>query len=141
MSKNVCVALVNIFIIVAGSAIASPLDEQSFLRENARAMDKMMRAMDAKPAGDVDEDFVNMMEPHHQGGIDMAVLELRYGKNEQLRRIAQEIIIDQQQEISAMRLALGRPLPAPDQPAQPTVPPMSDMPGMHSDAPRQEPPK
>jgi hypothetical protein len=41
----------------------------------------------------------------------MALAELRYGKNEQLRRIAQEIIVDQQQEIAAMRFALGQPLP------------------------------
>jgi hypothetical protein len=51
------------------------------------------------------------MIPHHQGAIDMALAELRYGKNEQLRRIAQEIIVDQPQEIAAMRLALGQPLP------------------------------
>jgi Domain of unknown function (DUF305) len=59
------------------------------------------------------------MIPHHQGAIDMAQAELRYGHNEQLRRIAQEIIVEQQQEIIAMRLALGQPLPpsapAPDQ--------------------------
>jgi uncharacterized protein (DUF305 family) len=42
----------------------------------------------------------------------MAQAELRHGANEQLRRIAQEIIVDQQQEITAMRLALGDPLPA-----------------------------
>jgi hypothetical protein len=47
------------------------------------------------------------MTPHHQGAIDMAVIELRYGKNEQLKRIAQEIIVDQMQEIAAMRLAIG----------------------------------
>ena len=51
----------------------------------------------------------------------MARLLLRYGHNEQLRRLAQEIIVTQQQEIAAMRLALGQPLPpsvaAPDQPA------------------------
>jgi hypothetical protein len=52
-----------------------------------------------------------MMIPHHQGAIDMALAELRYGNNEQLRRIAQEIIVDQQQEIAAMRFALGQPLP------------------------------
>ena len=39
----------------------------------------------------------------------MAVIELRYGKNEQLRRIAQEIIVDQMQEIAAMKLAIGEP--------------------------------
>jgi uncharacterized protein (DUF305 family) len=94
--------------------------ERAFLAGNGVAMDRMMKGMAVKPSGDVDRDFVNMMEPHHQGAIDMAVLELRYGRNEQLRRIAQEIIVDQQQEIDAMRLALGRKLP-PSAPA-PTTP-------------------
>ncbi|MDB5447407.1 MAG: hypothetical protein JWQ97_2724 [Phenylobacterium sp.] len=80
-----------------------------------------MADMEIRPSGDVDRDFAGMMIPHHQGAIDMAVLELRYGRNEQLRRIAQEIVVDQQQEITAMRLALGDPLPparsAPTQPA------------------------
>jgi Domain of unknown function (DUF305) len=84
-------------------------------------MTKMMDGMSIKPTGEVDRDFVAMMVPHHQGAIDMAQAELRYGHNEQLRRIAQEIVVEQQQEIVAMRLALGQPLPAPapapDQPA------------------------
>jgi hypothetical protein len=71
----------------------------------------MMAAMEIKPSGDVDADFVAMMVPHHQGAIDMAQAQLRYGRNEQLRRLAQEIIVTQQQEIVAMRLALGQPLP------------------------------
>jgi hypothetical protein len=62
---------------------------------------------------------VAMMVPHHQGAIDMAQALLRYGHNEPLRRLAQEIIVTQQQEIAAMRLAVGEPLPpavaAPDQ--------------------------
>ena len=90
----------------------SPADERAFLAENAAAMTRMMSAMDIKPYGDVDRDFVEMMIPHHQGGIDMAVALLRHGHNEQLRRLAQEIIVEQQQEIAAMRLALGQPLPA-----------------------------
>jgi hypothetical protein len=82
-------------------------------------MTKMMADMSIRPTGDVDRDFVAMMVPHHQGAIDMAQAELRYGRNEQLRRIAQEIVVEQQQEIVAMHLALGQPLPpstpAPDQ--------------------------
>lgn len=39
--------------------------------------------------------------PHHQAAMEMAQAELHYGKNEQLRRIAQEIIVDQHQEIVA----------------------------------------
>jgi uncharacterized protein (DUF305 family) len=85
--------------------------EAPFLAENDAAMSKMMADMAVKPTGDVDRDFVEMMVPHHQGAIDMAKAVLRYGKNEQLRRLAQEIIVTQQQEIAAMRLAMGDPLP------------------------------
>jgi DUF305 family protein family protein len=83
-----------------------------FKAENIAAMDKMMAGMAIKPSNDVDRDFAGMMIPHHQGAIEMAEAELRHGHNEQLRRIAQEIIVDQQQEIAAMRLALGDALPA-----------------------------
>ncbi|MGI4879547.1 MAG: DUF305 domain-containing protein [Janthinobacterium lividum] len=93
---------------------AGPADEKipKFLAETEQAMLTMDAGMMAKPAGNVDRDFVQMMVPHHQGAIDMAIAELRYGHDEQLKRIAQEIIVDQQQEIAAMRLALGQPLPA-----------------------------
>jgi hypothetical protein len=98
---------------------APSAEEAAFLAENDAAMTKMMNDMAAKPSGDVDRDFVAMMTPHHQGAIDMAVIELRYGKNEQLRRIAQEIIVEQQQEIDAMKIAIGQPVtasaPAPTQ--------------------------
>jgi Domain of unknown function (DUF305) len=88
-----------------------PQGEAAFLAENDKAMTKMMDGMAVKPSGNIDRDFSAMMIPHHQGAIDMAQTELRYGKNEQLRRIAQEIIVDQLQEIAAMKLALGDPLP------------------------------
>jgi Domain of unknown function (DUF305) len=117
----------------SGSAAAQYPDEAPFLAENSAAMDKMMAGMDVKPTGDVDADFVAMMIPHHQGAIDMAVAELRYGKNEQLRRIAQEIIVDQQQEIAAMNLALGKPLPPSS--AAPTQVPADSTPAASSDAP------
>jgi uncharacterized protein (DUF305 family) len=85
----------------APAEAASTGAEALFLRENGAAMTRMMDGMTARPTGNIDRDFVAMMVPHHQGAIDMAVLELRYGKNEQLRRIAQEIIVDQMQEIGA----------------------------------------
>jgi len=114
-------------VLVLGSIAQTPapaLDaEAPFLAENAVAMASMMGGMNITPSGDVDADFSAMMIPHHQGAIDMALAELRYGKNEQLRRIAQEIIVDQQQEIAAMRLALGQPLP-PSAPAQTQAPPL-----------------
>jgi hypothetical protein len=103
------IALASAAATVAADA-ATP--QQAFAAENAAAMDRMMAAMDVVPSGDVDRDFADMMIPHHQGAIEMAQAELRYGRNEQLRRIAQEIIVDQQQEIVAMDLALERPAPA-----------------------------
>jgi len=128
----------------AGVAAAAP-DEASFLRENEAAMTRMMNAMDVKPSGDIDRDFVAMMAPHHQGAIDMAVIELRYGKNEQLRRIAQEIVVDQMQEIQAMNVAIGdavpgsAPAPTQQDRAKPDQPPPAaenhhmDHTGMHMD--------
>jgi hypothetical protein len=84
----------------------------------------MMLGMKITPSGDIDADFAAMMIPHHQSAIEMAQAELRHGRNEQLRRIAQEIIVEQQQEIFAMRLALGQALPpsvaAPNQPSDPS---------------------
>jgi hypothetical protein len=103
----------------AGTA-ATALDEAEFLKASDAAMVRMMKDMEIRPTGDIDRDFVAMMSPHHQGAIDMAIAELRYGRNEQLRRIAQEIIVDQMQEIDAMRFALGEKVtasaPAPTQP-------------------------
>jgi len=68
--------------------------------------------MSIRPSGNVDTDFVAIMVPHHQGAIEMAQAELRYGRNETLQRMAQEIIVTQLQEITAMRLSLGQPLPS-----------------------------
>jgi hypothetical protein len=89
---------------------ASTSSETRFLNENEAAMRKMMSGMSIEPSGDVDRDFAAMMIPHHQGAIEMAQAELRHGRNELLRRIAQEIVVEQQQEIAAMRLAVHQPL-------------------------------
>jgi uncharacterized protein (DUF305 family) len=102
-------AALAIAMVALPAAAADP--NTQFKADNDAAMSRMMAGMMAKPTGDVDRDFAEMMIPHHQGAIEMAEAELRYGKSEQLKRIAQEIIVDQQQEIVAMRLALGDALP------------------------------
>lgn len=85
----------------------------AFLAENDDAMARMMAAMHVAPTGDVDRDFVTMMIPHHQGAIDMARAVLRSSRNEAVRRLAQEIIVTQQDEIRAMRLAIANHSVAP----------------------------
>ncbi len=95
-----------------GYVADQPSSETAFLLDNDSAMNRMMADMTTKPTGDVDRDFVAMMVPHHQGAIDMAQTVLRYGHNEQIRRLAQEIVVTQQQEIAAMRLAVGELTPS-----------------------------
>jgi uncharacterized protein (DUF305 family) len=78
-----------------------------------QAMDVSMKRMDhdmaaALMTGDVDHDFAAMMIPHHQGAIDMAKGELSYGKDPVMRRLAQEILVDQQSEIDVMNLWLKK---------------------------------
>jgi uncharacterized protein (DUF305 family) len=68
------------------------------------SMDKMHMAMGAVArSGNSDVDFVRLMIPHHQAAIDMAKTQLLYGKDPQMRRLAQEIITDQQLEIELMQ--------------------------------------
>ena len=68
------------------------------------SMDKMHKAMGAVVrSGNSDVDFVRLMIPHHQAAIDMAKTELLYGNDPQIRRLAQEIITDQQLEIDLMQ--------------------------------------
>ncbi|HEX3640383.1 MAG TPA: DUF305 domain-containing protein, partial [Ktedonobacteraceae bacterium] len=86
---------------------SSNAEEMSFLAQSDAAMTKMMATMQIKSSNNVDKDFVAMMVPHHQGAIDMAKAELRYGRNEPLRRLAQGIIVSQQGDIALMKLDLG----------------------------------
>jgi hypothetical protein len=109
---------------ICGAPASEVTAEASFLAENEVAMKKMMTDMAVNLTGDVDADFVAMMVPHHQGAIDMAIAVLRHGRNAQIRRLAQEIIVTQQQEIAAMRLAVGEPLPTSvPSPTQPSARP------------------
>ena len=68
------------------------------------SMEKMRVAMGAvQRSGNSDVDFLRLMLPHHQAAIDMAKTQLLYGKDAQMRRLAQEIITDQQLEIELMQ--------------------------------------
>jgi len=82
----------------------SPADEALM-----SGMDKMNHDMDAAPmTGDADHDFVAMMIPHHQGAVDMAEAELKYGKDPAMRRLARDIVAAQKKEIAMMRTWLER---------------------------------
>ena len=77
----------------------------------AAAMGRMDHDMMAPATGDADRDFATMMIPHHQGAVEIAEAELRFGRDPVLRRLAQGIIVEQRQEIVVMRQAVAA-LPA-----------------------------
>jgi Domain of unknown function (DUF305) len=104
-------AVFALVLLSAAACLSTGPVEAPFLARSNAAMARMMAAMKIKPSNDVDRDFVAMMVPHHQGAIDMAEAELSYGHNEPLRRLAQEIIVTQQEEIVVMRRDLGELIP------------------------------
>jgi hypothetical protein len=106
--------------------------EAASLSVNDKTMAKMMDEISIKPIGDVDQDFVALMLPHHQRWIDMAQAELHDCHYELLRLVAQEIVVEQQQEIIATSHALGQPLP-------PTTPASDESPAPNSAATPREP--
>jgi uncharacterized protein (DUF305 family) len=93
--------------IMAGAQMDS--SAMSFMHSMEESMTRMDSGMKSAPMnGSVDHDFVTMMMPHHQGAIDMAKAELSYGRDPVMRRLAEEIIVDQQSEIQAMQLWLSK---------------------------------
>jgi uncharacterized protein (DUF305 family) len=64
---------------------------------------KMMHDMHQTFTGNADVDFMNGMIPHHQGAIDMAKVQLKYGKDAETRKLAEQIIADQEREIALMQ--------------------------------------
>ena len=80
-----------------------------FMHVMKDSMERMDNGMKSAPMNhDVDHDFATMMMPHHQGAIDMANAELLYGKDPVMKRLAEEIVVDQQSEIQAMQLWLSK---------------------------------
>jgi uncharacterized protein (DUF305 family) len=94
--------------------------------ELMRSIEKMHSAMASlEPSDESDVDFVKLMLVHHQAAIDMAQTQLVYGKDAQMRRLAQEIITDQKSEIDLRQLWLKQHEPGSSQAKQPPASPAS----------------
>ena len=108
MSLKCCIAIAGL---LAGAVALAEKDASpaAFLHAMHASMKQMDSDMASAPmSGDADRDFAAMMMPHHQGAIEMAKVELLYGRDPVMRRLAQEILIDQQSEIEAMKLWLAK---------------------------------
>jgi uncharacterized protein (DUF305 family) len=77
----------------------------------AAANEKMHKEMDVDLTGDADVDFVRGMIPHHEGAVEMAKIQLKYGKDPKLRKLAEDIIKAQDTEIAFMKSWLDKRKP------------------------------
>lgn len=93
--------------------MASAVDTQSQMQSQTQPphimaymdiMNKMHQAMSAGvQAKNADVGFAKGMIPHHEGAIAMAKVQLRYGKDAEMKALAQKIVDAQQSEISVMQ--------------------------------------
>jgi uncharacterized protein (DUF305 family) len=105
-------------VVLIAALMATPAFAQQATRARAKTAMSMPAAADkammvgmnrmhddmanVRLTGDADKDFVAMMLPHHLGAIDMAKVELQYGKDPEIRRLAQSVIDSQGKEREAM---------------------------------------
>ena len=90
-----------------GGMTNMPMDTAD-MPESSKAYMEAMKRMDGPmmqgiQAGDPDVAFVQAMIPHHQGAVDMARAVLQFGKDDQVKVWANQIITAQQSEIAAMQ--------------------------------------
>jgi uncharacterized protein (DUF305 family) len=102
MTKGKMTVLAVLCMLLGGTSAALVEDSPSTQGYEA-AMGKMHQGMMMGYSGDADIDFVRGMIPHHQGAIDMAKVELKYGKDLELRKLAEGIVAAQESEIEMMQ--------------------------------------
>ena len=88
-----------------GHAVAAPADAgaSASTRAYQASGEQMMQGMNTPYTGNADKDFAAQMIAHHQGAVSMARVELEYGKDPEMRKLAQGIIKAQKQEIAFMK--------------------------------------
>jgi uncharacterized protein (DUF305 family) len=104
-------AFCTIFVCALGisaiSTIPPSIPEPTADTDLDKSMDTMHAEMQKiRYSGNADADFASLMIPHHEGAIEMSKVELQFGTDPRLRRLAQEIIVTQQSEIEVMKGAI-----------------------------------
>jgi uncharacterized protein (DUF305 family) len=89
----------------------SPADDAPSSKAFREVNERMHHGMMVPFTGNPDVDFVRGMIPHHEGAVGMAEVELKYGMDPEMRKLAQNIIDAQDAEISLMKAWPARHTP------------------------------
>ena len=85
-----------------------PADASAATKAFAEANARMHKDMTITFTGNADVDFIKGMLPHHQGAVDMAKIVIQYGKDPEVRKLAEAIIKAQNEEIAWMTSWLAK---------------------------------
>jgi uncharacterized protein (DUF305 family) len=103
----ICILLAYALWLSAISTVPSSVSGPMADADLDRSMERMHAEMKkVHYSGNADADFASLMVPHHQGAVQMAEVELQFGSDPHLRRLAREIIVTQQSEIDVMKNAI-----------------------------------
>ena len=72
------------------------------------AMAQMMKGMMVAPTGVPDADFFTGMIPHHEGAVAMAKVQIAFGKDPELLKLANDIVKTQDSEIAIMKAWIAK---------------------------------
>lgn len=96
------IALALIAGLVATGSSHLPAQDSDLAAVFRSASDRIHDAMVRDFTGDPDVDFVMAMIPHYEGSVEMARIALEYGKDPQIRQLAEHIANDHRVELDAM---------------------------------------
>lgn len=91
-----------------GHSTMAAADAPASTKAYEKAMADLMAGMKMPLTGKPDVDFVQGMIPHHQGAINMAKVALQYGKDAEVKTLAENVIKAQEGEIAVMKAWLGK---------------------------------
>lgn len=84
------------------TAMNEKVDMKSMMHEGM-SMDGMVNALKDKRNEEFDKEFITQMIAHHEGAIEMAELAKQFAFHEEIKSLADDIILAQTKEIEMMR--------------------------------------
>ncbi len=105
MNKKVAIHSLIALLTASSVTALSISDRASALAQTqaTRSVNTAQMQREMSKSSEVDRAFIEMMVPHHQSAIEMAEMALSQAKNPEVKKLAQNIIRDQNREIKQMQ--------------------------------------